>query len=60
MPEEEQQDTSVPQTTSPSQDEIREEQVSAEPKLETKEELDEFTKLELDDDEETEIPDWLR
>jgi hypothetical protein len=60
LPEEEQQDTSVPQTTSPSQDEIREEQVSAEPKLETKEELDEFTKLELDDDEETEIPDWLR
>jgi hypothetical protein len=37
-----------------------EEDTNTEPKLETKEELDEFTKLELDDDKETEIPDWLK
>jgi hypothetical protein len=34
--------------------------ISQEPKLETKEELDEFTKLELEEDTETEIPDWLK
>ncbi|MDR0772633.1 MAG: hypothetical protein LBF15_06680, partial [Candidatus Peribacteria bacterium] len=36
---------------------------SNEPKLETKEELDEFTKLRIDDDKEeenTNIPDWLK
>ncbi|MDR2411130.1 MAG: hypothetical protein LBD88_00530 [Candidatus Peribacteria bacterium] len=37
-----------------------EENIDTEPKLETKEELDEFTKLELDEDKEPEIPDWLK
>jgi hypothetical protein len=37
-----------------------EENLSIEPKLETKEELDEFTKLELEEEKETEIPDWLK
>jgi hypothetical protein len=33
---------------------------STEPRLETKEELDEFTKLEPIEEPETEIPDWLK
>ncbi|MDR3150402.1 MAG: hypothetical protein LBU14_01985 [Candidatus Peribacteria bacterium] len=33
---------------------------NVEPKLETKEELDEFTKLEPIENEDTEIPDWLK